>query len=40
MTTLWAVVGQRGKPLGIVESNYAWAAAYWLKRGCRLRPIN
>ena len=31
----WKVT-KRGKWIGIVETNYAWALAYWVPRGYKL----
>ncbi len=32
---MWEVfIGKRG--IGIIETNYRWARAYWLPRGARL----
>lgn len=40
MDNAWKVY-KHGKFLGIIETNFAWASAYWAKRpNCKLVPWN
>ena len=37
---MWKVCGPKGKWLGVIETNYAWAIKYWTPRGFILQPFN
>ncbi len=35
---MWKIA-KNGQDLGIIETNYAFALAYWTRRNCKLVPV-